>query len=158
MESLLFMRGILFIMILASSNIALATGRSYIDFGAGYKTGDFGTITKSTLYDVTPSIGYIAPRYDFSVTVPYLILSNKTLNKTQTESGFSEILLNVGSILIPEENNNFSLDGRLALKLAIDSDNISLGSSKDDYGASLGIKKQIQKFKIRITDKFFNIF
>lgn len=157
MECLLFMRGFLLIMILASSNIADASGRSYLDLGIGYKTGDFGTDTKSTLSYLHSSIGYIAPKYDFSVSVPYQILSNKTLDQNQTERGISDIILTAGSILIPDENNRFSLDGRLVLKLAIESDNLNLGSSETDYGAILGISKQIQKLKLRLTGGFVKV-
>lgn len=39
-------------------------GRSYLDMSAGYKTGDFGTPTRSDLYYVMPTLGYVAPRYD----------------------------------------------------------------------------------------------
>ncbi len=42
-------------------------GRGYLDISGGYKTGDFGTPTTSDLWYFSPTLGYVAPWYDFSV-------------------------------------------------------------------------------------------
>ncbi len=66
-------------------------GRSYLEMTGGYKTGDFGTPTRSELYYVSPTLGYVAPRYDLSITTPYLFLANKTDGETISESGIGDV-------------------------------------------------------------------
>lgn len=148
---------ILLIIFISISNVLANTGRRYLDFGAGYKTGDFGTATTSNLYYFSPAIGYIAPRYDVSVTVPYLSLTNKTLGQSQEENGIGDIILHAGSILIPESASKFSLYGALAIKLPTADETIGLGTGEADYGASLGVTHQIEDIKLSLTGGYINI-
>jgi hypothetical protein len=71
-------------------------GRAYLDMTGGYKTGDFGTPTKSELFYLQPALGYVTPRYDVSITIPYLFLNNTTAGQSTTEDGIGDIYLHVG--------------------------------------------------------------
>lgn len=151
------MLAILLIVIMAISNVSADTGRRYLDLGAGFKTGDFGTATKSNLYYFSPSIGFVAQKYDVSVTVPYLALTNKTLGQSQTENGVGDIILHAGSILIADSANNFSLNGALAMKLPTADEAVGLGTGEADYGASLGLNQRIKNIKLSLTGGYIKI-
>lgn len=121
--------------------------RGYLDVSGGYKTGDFGTLTRSNLYYFAPAVGYVSQRYDFSVTVPFLSLTNETsgVQKT-TENGIGNIILRGGIVLVPEMDNGLSLNGALAVKLpTTDEAARGLGSGKTDYGAFLSLHQRIDK-------------
>ena len=50
-------------LILISPGVSGAeTRRAYLDISGGYKTGDFGTPTKSELFYVSPTLGYVTPQ------------------------------------------------------------------------------------------------
>lgn len=136
---------------------AADTGRGYLDLGGGYKTGDFGTTTTSNLYYLSSTIGYVAPRYDVSVTVPYLSLTNKTNGQSLTESGIGDIILRVGAVFIPEGSGGFSLNGTLAFKLPTADETKGLGTGETDYGAFLGLHQRIENFKLSLTGGYIKI-
>jgi hypothetical protein len=126
------------------------TGRGYIDIGGGYKTGDFGSPVTSSLYYFGPTIGYISPRYDLSVSVPYLFLTNKNSSQSQSESGLGDIIIRGGTVLVPEGPGGFSLNGALALKLPTADDTKGLGTGQADYGAFLGMHQRIDDWKLSL--------
>jgi hypothetical protein len=123
-------------------------GRGYLDFSGGYKTGDFGTPTRSNLYYLAPTLGYVAPQYDVSVTIPYLSLTNKTAGVSTTETGIGDIILRGGRVLVPEGEKGLSLYGSLAVKLPTADENKGLGTGKTDYGAFLSLYKRIESVKL----------
>jgi hypothetical protein len=123
-------------------------GRGYLDFSGGYKTGDFGTPTRSNLYYLAPTLGYVAPQYDVSVTIPYLSLTNKTAGVSTTETGIGDIILRGGRVLVPEGEKGLSLYGSLAVKLPTADENKGLGTGKTDYGAFLILYKRIESVKL----------
>lgn len=132
-------------------------GRSYLDLGGGYKTGDFGTPTTSSLYYLSSTIGYVAPRYDVSVTVPYLSLANKTGGQSRTESGVGDVILRGGAVFIPEGSSGFSLNGTLAVKLPSADETRGLGTGETDYGGFLGLYQRIENFKLSITGGYIKV-
>lgn len=138
---------ILFFILLPSGVIA-QEGRGYIDITGGYKTGDFGTPTRSNLYYLAPTLGYVAPRYDASVTVPYLSLTNETGSVSTTESGIGDIILRGGRVLVPEGESGLSLYGSLAVKLPTADEDKGLGTGETDYGAFLSLYKRIESIKL----------
>jgi hypothetical protein len=133
------------------------TGRSYLEMSGGYKTGDFGTPTKSDLYYVSPTFGYVTPQYDVSVTVPYLYLTNKTGGASTSESGIGDIILRGGRVLLPEDDEGLSLDGSLAIKLPTADENKGLGTGAADYGAFAGLHKRIESVKFSLTGGYIII-
>ncbi|MCK9418629.1 MAG: transporter [Nitrospirae bacterium] len=143
--------------IVAPSAVSADTGRGYLDLGGGYKTGDFGTPTTSSLYYLSSTIGYVAPRYDVGVTVPYLFLTNKNAGQSQTDSGAGDIILRGGAVFIPEGPGGFSLNGTLAVKLPSADETKSLGTGETDYGAFLGLHQRIEDFKLSLTGGYIKI-
>jgi len=133
------------------STVSADTGRGYLDLGGGYKTGDFGTPTTTSLYSLSSTIGDVAPRYDVSVTVPFLSLTNKTGGQSQIESGVGDVILRGGAVFIPEGSGGFSLNGTLAFKLPTADETKDLGTGETDYGAFLGLHQRIENFKLSIT-------
>lgn len=153
----LFAREIILIIVIAISNVSAETGRRYLDFGAGYKAGDFGTATKSSLYYFSPTLGYVAPKFDMSVTAPYMELTNKTLGQTQTENGLGDIILHAGSILIPKGTSIFSLNGALSIKLPTADEAIGMGTGEVDYGASIGVNREIDDIGFSLTGGYIKV-
>ena len=143
--------------IVAPSAVSADTGRGYLDLGGGYKTGDFGTPKTSSLYYLSPTIGYVAPRYDVSITVPYLSLTNKTGGQNRTESGAGDIILRAGAVFISEGPSGFSLNGTLAFKLPTADETRGLGTGEIDYGAFLGLHQRIENFKLSLTGGYLKI-
>jgi hypothetical protein len=141
---------VLFLMIFLPSRVPAQEGRGYVDMSAGYKTGDFGTPTKSNLYYLLPALGYVAPRYEVSITIPYLFLDVKTAGVSNTESGVGDIILRGGAVLVPEAATGFSLDGSLAVKLPTADEAKGLGTGETDYGGFLALRQRLEKFKISL--------
>ncbi|MHB8843367.1 MAG: hypothetical protein ACYC7L_01350 [Nitrospirota bacterium] len=132
-------------------------GRSYLEMSGGYKTGDFGTTTKSELYYLSPTLGYVTPRYDASVTVPYLNYVNTTGGATASESGLGDVVVHGGRVFIPEGDSGFSLDGALAVKLPTADKNKWLGTGETDYGAFLSAHQRFDEIKVSIFTGYIKI-
>jgi hypothetical protein len=145
-------------LILVSPGVSGAeNGRGYLDVSGGYKTGDFGTPTKSELYYVSPTLGYVAPQYDVSVAVPYLYLANKTGGASAAESGIGDVILRGGRLLVPEGDSGFSLDGALAVKLPTADKNKGLGTGETDYGAFLSVHQRFDKTKLSLLSGYIKV-
>ena len=136
--------------LLPSTSFA-ADGRSYLDLSAEYMSGDFGTPTSSRLFSLSPTFGYVASRYDFSVTVPYLSLTNKTSGLSSTESGVGDIIVRAGAVLFPENVSGFSVNGSVAVKLPTADETKGLGTGETDYGVFASMQKRLQAFKLSVT-------
>jgi hypothetical protein len=136
---------------LLPSTAFAAEGRSYLDLSAGYMSGDFGTATSSRLFSISPTLGYVALRHDFSVTVPYLSLTNKTSGVNSTESGLGDIIVRAGAVLFPENAAGLSVNGSLAVKLPTADETRGLGTGETDYGAFASIQQRLQAFRLSAT-------
>jgi hypothetical protein len=132
-------------------------GREYLEVDGGYKTGDFGTPTRTDLTYFTAVLGYVSPVYDVSVTLPYLFLSNSTGGRTSSESGIGDVLVRGGMVLVPEGKGGLSLDGSLAVKLPTASDAKGLGTGKTDYGAFIGLHQRIGQYKIFLNGGYIKV-
>ena len=135
---------------LLPSTAFAADGRSYIDLSAGYMSGDFGTATSSRLFSISPTLGYVALRHDFSVTVPYLSLTNKTSGVNRTESGLGDIMVRAGAVLFLENAAGFSANGSVAVKLPTADETKGLGTGETDYGAFASMQQRLQAFKLSV--------
>jgi len=123
-----------------ASLLALAAGlasaqerRPYFELSAGFKTGDFGTPTRSDLLYFAPTFGYVALRYDYSVTVPYLSLTAPTAGQSTTQSGVGDVVARGGRELAA--GTSWSLYGALAVKLPTADEARGLGTGETDLGA-----------------------
>ena len=143
--------------VVVPSTVSAETGRGYLDLSGGYKTGDFGTPTTSSLYYLSSAIGYVAPRYDVSATVPYLSLTNKTGGATASESGIGDVILRGGRVLVPEGHGGFSFDGALAVKLPTADKNKGLGTGETDYGAFLSVHQRFDKTKLSLLSGYIKV-
>ncbi len=132
-------------------------GRSYLEMSGGYKTGDFGTPTRSELYYVSPTLGYVAPRYDLSIAAPYLFLANKTDIETTSESGIGDVILRGGRVFVPEGDGGFSLDGALAVKLPTADEKKGLGTGETDYGAFLSVHQRFDKTRLSLLSGYIKV-
>lgn len=138
-------------------SVASADGRSYLDISAGYMTGDFGTPTTSHLYSLAPTLGYVASRHDFSVTLPYLMLKSETGGANQTENGIGDIILRAGAVLFPESAGGFTLIGSVAVKLPTADETSGLGTGETDYGAFSSAHQRLGAFKLLLTTGYLII-
>ncbi len=133
-------------------------GRGYIDMNGGYKTGDFGTPTRSDLYYFSPALGYVAPRYDMSITIPYLyLLTGQGLMQTNTENGIGDIILRAGIVVAPETENGFSLSASAAVKLPTADENKGLGTGETDYAGFLGVHKRIGQNRLTLSAGYIKV-
>lgn len=149
---------ILFFIFVPYSMSAQESSRGYLDISGGYKTGDFGTSTRSNLYYFAPALGFVAPRYDFSVTIPYLFLANETgMTQTATENGIGDIILRGGTVLVPETESGFSLTGSLAVKIPTADKNKGLGTGETDYGGFLGFRQRIGRNRLTLSAGYIKV-
>lgn len=132
-------------------------GRGYLDLGGGYKTGNFGTTVTSDLYYFSPILGYVAPRYDVSIIVPSLSITNRGGGTSSTETGVGDVVLRGGRVLVPEGPGGFSLNGTLALKFPTADETRGLGTGEFDFGAFLGMYKRIEDFKLSLTGGYIKV-
>jgi hypothetical protein len=128
-----------------------AEGRAYLDMTGGYKTGDFGTPTKSELFYLQPALGYVTPRYDVNITIPYLFLTNTTSGQSTTEDGIGDIYLHGGYVLLPETFDGYSLYGSLSLKLPTADKDKGLGTGETDFGGFLSAGKRIGQNRFTLS-------
>jgi len=138
-------------------SVARADGRSYLDISAGYMTGDFDTPTTSHLYSLAPTLGYVASRHDFSVTLPYLTLQSESGTTRQTENGIGDIIVRAGAVLFPESAGGFTLNGSLAIKLPTADETKGLGTGETDYGAFASAQQRLGAFKLLLTTGYLII-
>lgn len=132
-------------------------GRFYLEMSGGYKTGDFGTTTKSELYYLSPTFGYVTPHYDASITVPYLNSVNTTGGTTTSESGVGDVVVRGGRVFIHEGDSGFSLDGALAVKLPTANKNKGLGTGELDYGAFLSAHQRFDTIKVSVFTGYIKV-
>lgn len=136
---------------LLPSTVAAADGRSYLELDAGYMSGDFGTSTTSRLFSLSPTLGYVALRHDFSVTLPFLTLANETAGTSSTESGLGDLVLRAGAVLIPEHASGLSVNGSVAVKLPTADETRGLGTGETDYGAFAAVHQRLRTYKLSLT-------
>lgn len=132
-------------------------GRAYLDFGTGFKTGDFGTGITSRLYYFLPKWGYVSANYDISVAIPYLFLDNKEGGQHHAESAIGDIVLHGGRVLLAENNLGFSLHGALALKVSTADEAKGLGTGESDYGAFLSLQQRFDTLKLNLMAGYLKI-
>jgi hypothetical protein len=132
-------------------------GREYLEVDGGFKTGDFGTLTRTDLTYFSAVLGYVSPVYDVSVTLPYLFLSYSTGGRTSSENGNGDVLLRAGMVLLSEGKSGLSFDGSLGVKLPTASDTKGLGTGKTDYGAFIGLHQRMGRYKVTLNGGYIKV-
>lgn len=110
----------------------------YLELSAGYKSGDFGTTTRSELYSLLPAWGYVADNFDYGLLVPLLTLSETTAGVSTAETGLGDVILRGGGRLW--DGGESDLYGSLAVKLPTADDTAGLGTGAADLGAFLAYR------------------
>jgi hypothetical protein len=123
-------------------------GRPYFELNAGFRTGDFGTPTRSDLLYLAPTFGYAAPRYDYSVTVPYLSLTSRTAGGSTTQSGIGDAVVRGGRELAA--GTDWSLYGSLAVKLPTADEERGLGTGEADFGAFATFSRDFDSVRLSL--------
>ena len=152
-------RTLLVLLLLGTLPIAVwaGEGRGYFDFNGGYKTGDFGTATRSNLYYFSPVLGFVTPRYDMSITIPYLLLSNETAGVIGTEEGVGDVILRGGMVLLPETESGVSLIGSVAVKAPTADENKGLGTGEADYAGFFGLRKRFGQNRLTLSAGYIKV-
>ena len=127
-------------------------GRPYLELNAGFRTGDFGTTTRSDLFYFAPTFGYAAPRYDYSLTVPYLSLTSRTGTASTTRSGLGDAIVRGGRELAA--GTDWSLYGSLAVKLPTADEQRGLGTGEPDLGAFATYGRDFDSLRLSILGGF----
>lgn len=131
------------------------SGRGYIELGGGYKTGDFGTAVRTDLYYGSLALGFVSERYQASVTIPYLHLSER--DGGASASGVGDVVLRGSRVIVPETASGFSLDGALAVKFPTADESRGLGTGEADYGAFVGAHRRAGSLKFSISAGYIKV-
>lgn len=134
-----------------------ADGQVYLALDGGVQAGDFGTPVRSTVYNVTPTLGVVAKDYDLSVTVPYLSLTQSATGQSVTESGLGDIVARAGYALVAEREGGMSLNGALAVKLPTADESKGLGTGKADVGATLNLGQRLGPVRLHLLGGFIKV-
>lgn len=126
-------------------------GRGYLELDAGYRSGDFGTPTASSLLSLSPTLGYVAPRYSVSVTAPLLSLNQKTDGSSTTESGIGDVILRAGAVLLQETGGGLSINCAAAVKAPTADETRGLVTGEEDFGGFAGLSQRIWGAKLLVT-------
>ncbi len=147
-------------LLLLPHHAGAAGGRGYVEAGGGYKTGAFGAETRTHLYYLFTTIGYVDPFWQVSVTAPYLAQSSSGDSQSgmmNMTSGVGDVVLRGGAVLVPERKAGFSLDGSLAVKLPTADEAEGLGTGKADYGGFFGMHQRWGKYKASLLGGYIKV-
>jgi hypothetical protein len=136
--------------LLAPAAAPALEGRGYLELDAGYKAGDFGTPTNSTLFSLSPTLGFVAPRYQVSVTAPLVSIVQETGGTSATEVGVGDVVLRAGALPFPE-TGGFSASVAAAVKIPTADEGRGLGTGEPDYGGFLGLHQQLGGMKLSLA-------
>ena len=131
--------------------IPVNAGSVYVETGAGYKTGDFGSTVETRLVSVFTKVGYFTEHYELNISAPYLFLRNETDAGHDMQSGFGDAVLRAGASLIGQTPNGYSLYGSASVKLPTADPNKGLGTGEADYGAFLTGSKRFDNVSLWVS-------
>lgn len=129
-------------LLLGAKAQASDAGQRFIEIDAGYRSGDFASTTRSKLSYVGGVLGYIAPNYHLSVSVPYLSLREETGALNTSSSGVGDVVLQAGHTLMPDQGSGTSLYGTLGIKVPTANEARGLGTGETDYGGFLTLSRR----------------
>lgn len=123
----------LLLLLCNSPLVAEESADQYVDVSVAYSQGDFNTGQKSELSQLQMTYGQVMGDYDYSITLPYLFLSDSFGD----ESGLGDITLRAGMTL---SGNNFTADNvyaSMSIKLPTADETKGLGTGETDVGGFL---------------------
>jgi hypothetical protein len=135
-------------------------GRGYFEINSGYKTGDFGTPTRTSLFSIGAAVGHVTPTWDASVSLPLLFLSGSGDDQggmMNMNAGAGDVVLRAGRVLVREGDAGFSIDAALAIKLPTADEKDGLGTGETDYGAFLNAHKRFDAFKLSLLSGYIKV-
>jgi hypothetical protein len=118
----------------------------YVDLALGYSRGDFNSSQETKLSQLQVTYGQVMPRYDFSVSAPYLFLSDNLSD----ESGWGDIVLRAGIALADKNSSADHLHASIAIKLPTANDTKGLGTGEADLGGFLNYTHPLNKMYITL--------
>ena len=121
---------ILWLVICYSTILAAEPANRYLDFSMGYSRGDYGTGQVSSLSQLQLTYGHVLNNYDYSITAPYLFLSDEYGD----DNGPGDITLRGGIKTGGETSQNDSLYGSIAVKIPTADDKKGMGTGEADVG------------------------
>jgi len=151
---------LLCLLVLLPHAVPAEEGRGYYEVNSSYKTGDFGTPTRTNLLSISAGLGYVSPGFDVSATMPLLFLSSSGDDQAglvNTNIGLGDLVLRAGRVFLAENDAGFSLDGALAVKLPTADETDGLGTGEPDYGAFFGAHKRFDKIKLSLLTGYIKV-
>lgn len=113
----------------------------YAEISAGLNHGEYDTGQNYDLNRVQLAYGQVHDYYDFSISVPYLFLSDSYGN----DSGLGDVIVRAGMSLDSKSFAESKLYGSVAVKLATADESKGFGTGKNDIGFFLRYKQRIDK-------------
>lgn len=149
---------ILSLFLCASSLLyAAESGKTSMDVGAEYTTGNYGTTSDTDIWYFPVTFNYRAEVTAFSVTVPYVMVKGTgavvpafggmhvvrpTATVTRrTESGLGDVIVSGSYRLVPETDRSARVDLTGLVKLGTADENDNLGTGENDYAAQVDLER-----------------
>lgn len=115
--------------------------KQYTEFSAGLNHGEYDTGQGFDLSRIKLTYGRVHDYYDFSISVPYLFLSDSYGN----DSGPGDIIVRAGMSLDKKPISENKLYGSVAIKVATADDSKGFGTGENDIGFFLRYNQGIGK-------------
>lgn len=106
------------------------TSRQYLDYSLAYNQGDYGADETSSLTQLQISYGLVQEKSDFSISIPYLFLSDEYGD----DHGPGDITLRAGLELLSNTSQTDNLYGSVAVKLPTADETDGMGTGEMDVG------------------------
>ncbi|UCH53193.1 MAG: hypothetical protein JSW09_11545 [Pseudomonadota bacterium] len=117
--------------------------------GGGMQSGDFGTATRTTTFDLTFEIGKSTDEYDLSASLPWLY--DRTSNgTTHTESGVGDLRLTASRTFLAPAEGLFA-SGSVMVKVPTADESEGLGTGEFDAGVSATVGHKFAANRIGLT-------
>jgi hypothetical protein len=119
--------------------VRAAEARPYVGLEAGFRSGEFGTGTRSHLYSAFLNAGVVGEDWDAGATAAFHVLDTEG---TGTEAGLGDLVLRAGHVLLPTTDSGLSLYGTGAVKLATGDEDAGLSTGESDLGGFLSLRQR----------------
>ena len=116
-----------------SAPVVAEAASQYVDLSMGYSRGDFGTGQDSELSQIQVTYGQVVKQYDYSVTLPYLFLSDRYGD----DHGIGDVMLRGAMKLGEDIPGEDALYMSIAVKLPTADEKKGLGTGEMDVGGFL---------------------
>ena len=114
----------------------------YTEISAGLNHGEYDTGQGFDLNRIQLGYGQVHDYYDFSISVPYLFLSDSFGN----DSGLGDVIVRAGMSLDNKPFSENKFYGSVAVKVATADDSKGFGTGQNDIGFFLRYNQDLDKF------------